>query len=579
VELEQLKARYERLALLHHVSQVIHSSLDPLEALDLIVSEAVRVTQASSGSVVLLNPTTRKLEIAASSGLPIGSDRFELRLGEGITGWVAQHGVAARVNDVSKDPRYIPLRTPAQSELAVPFEINGELAGVVNVDSDQADAFSADDESLLQELAREAATAIHRTWLHEQLRLKARMFESLIKVGQTINSTLNLSDVLSAITREASTLVNAKLCSLLLVDESGEWLELRACSGGGPEYMNKPRLSMGESLLGIVVRRMKPVQVDDVRRSNRYQHREIARHEGLVSLLGVPLLFRGKAIGTLSVYSGRRHSFSNEEIRALSLLADLSGIAIENARLYERIVDVEEALRRTEKLSAIGLLAAEVAHEIRNPLTVIKMLFHSLNLEFPGGDPRAKDVQIMAAKIDHLNKIVERILRFARGAEPQLAPVDLNDLINDLSLLLRHKLHQQGVALERQLDHKLPNVRADAAQIGQVFLNLALNAMEAMSTGGTLTIVSRAVRLPLGSASPQCALIQFRDTGHGMSREQCDWVFTSLLGTTKQKGTGLGLAIVAKIIEAHQGKIRVRSRQGNGTTFTIVLPLGSAVEG
>ena len=134
MELEQLKARYERLALLHHVSQVIHSSLDPLEALDLIVSEAVRVTQASSGSVVLLNPTTRKLEIAASSGLPIGSDRFELRLGEGITGWVAQHGVAARVNDVSKDPRYIPLRTPAQSELAVPFEINGELAGVVNVD-------------------------------------------------------------------------------------------------------------------------------------------------------------------------------------------------------------------------------------------------------------------------------------------------------------------------------------------------------------------------------------------------------------------------------------------------------------
>ena len=145
--------------------------------------------------------------------------------------------------------------------------------------------------------------------------------------------------------------------------------------------------------------------------------------------------------------------------------------------------------------------------------------------------------------------------------------------------LFGHKLHQQGVALERQLDHKLPNVRADAAQIGQVFLNLALNAMEAMSTGGTLTIVSRAVRLPLGSASPQCALIQFRDTGHGMSREQCDRVFTSLLGTTKQKGTGLGLAIVAKIIEAHQGKIRVRSRQGNGTTFTIVLPLGSAVEG
>src|SRR5207253_2403254 len=147
--------------------------------------------------------------------------------------------------------------------------------------------------------------------------------------------------------------------------------------------------------------------------------------------------------------------FSNEEIRILSALADLSAIAIEKARLYERIVDVEEQLRQSEKLSAIGLLAAEVAHEIRNPLTVMKMLYHSLDLRFPHDDPRAKDVAIMGEKMDHLNKIVEQILDFARSNEPSFADVNINKLIDDLGLLTRHKLTNQNIELTRKLDPNL----------------------------------------------------------------------------------------------------------------------------
>ena len=130
----------------------------------------------------------------------------------------------------------------------------------------------------------------------------------------------------------------------------------------------------------------------------------------------MPLLYGGQAIGTLSVYTGQPYSFSNEEIRILSALAELSAIAIEKARLYERVVDVEEQLRQNEKLSALGLLAAEVAHEIRNPLTVLKMLYHSLDLKFPAGDPRAKDARIIDEKIGQLNT--------DRGADPRFCPHD-----------------------------------------------------------------------------------------------------------------------------------------------------------
>ncbi|MSU21218.1 MAG: GAF domain-containing protein, partial [Pedosphaera sp.] len=131
-ELAELKARYERLKLLHQVSSVIHSSLDPREALNLILSEAVRLMRASSGSVVLSNPTTNLLEIEAFHGLPESAANLKLRVGEGITGWVARHGKPARVGDVALDPRYIILRSDVRSELAVPLEVNGELRGVLN---------------------------------------------------------------------------------------------------------------------------------------------------------------------------------------------------------------------------------------------------------------------------------------------------------------------------------------------------------------------------------------------------------------------------------------------------------------
>jgi signal transduction histidine kinase len=473
---------------------------------------------------------------------------------------------------VKNDPRYITVQPSVHSELAVPLEVQGEIRGVLNVDSDRLNAFDAGDQELLEALAVQAAKVIHNTWLYEQLRLKARLLESLVSVGQTINSTLNLDEALSVITREATQLMGAKMGSVLLLDQSRDWLDLRASFGAGQAYLRKPRLSVAESLLGVVVRRKKPVQVENVQNSSQYQNIEVARQEGLVSLLSVPLLFTGQVIGTLNVYTAELHSFSNEEIRILSALAELSALAIEKARLYERIVDVEEQLRQNEKLSALGLLAAEVAHEIRNPLTVMKMLYHSLDLKFPVNDPRTKDVEIMGQKMDLLNRIVEQILDFARSAEPKLEQVDVNQLIDDLNLLTRHKLQHQKVELVRQLGPNLPPIMADAAQLEQAFLNLILNAVEAMPRGGRLTILTRSVIAAGPESKPPQILIELKDTGEGMSEEQQQRAFTSILSTTKSQGTGLGLAIVGRVIESHHGRIEIKSQPGRGTAIRIFLP-------
>jgi len=167
---------------------------------------------------------------------------------------------------------------------------------------------------------------------------------------------------------------------------------------------------------------------------------------------------------------------------------------------------------------------------------------------------------------------VEQILDFARTTEPKLAPVNLNELVDELGLLVRQKLANQKIKLIRDLQSDLPSVMGDAPQLEQAFLNLILNAAEAMPDGGTLTIKSREIRQPRTSAQPTHVAVEFKDTGKGMSEELQKRVFTAVLSTTKAKGTGLGLAIVGRIIETHRGDIRIKSKISRGTGFVITLP-------
>jgi signal transduction histidine kinase len=555
----------ERLRHLYRVAKVIHSTLDPQEALQLILNEAVELVKATSGSVVLLNPTNGLLEIQTAHGLPTSARDLQLRPNEGVTGWVMRHATPVRLGNAREDPRYVAASDTVNSELAVPLFVAGEIRGILNMDSERLDAFSAEDEMLLVELAEQAATVIQHTWLHEQSRQKARLLESLLHIGKTVNSTLNLDDTLKVITREAAQLMRARVCSLLLLNQSGSELELRSCHGGGQAYRDKAPVSVDESLVGAVIRRRKPMQEENVQTSGRYHHSLIAQAEGLVSLVSLPLVFGEKTIGVLNVYTGHQHIFSDEEVRILAALADSSAVAIEKARLYERIVDVEEQLRRSEQLSVIGLLSAEVAHEIRNPLTVMKMLYHSLDLEFAPGDPRAEDVKIMGEKMEHLNRIVDQILDFARRSAPEPTEVNVNQLIDDLGLLTRHKLKAANIQLERLLDPDLPLIQADATQLEQAFLNLTLNAVEAMGGGGRLKITTLSVK--------DGVEIRFQDTGPGMDATAQQAAFSSWFTTGKEKGTGLGLAIVARVVETHGGKITIDSKPGHGATFRLALPV------
>ena len=560
--------KLRRYELLTRVSNVINSSLEPEKVLNLVLREAVDIMQATSGSIVLINPHTQLLEIEVAIGLSKEARQLKLAIGRGVTGWVAKHGQPWRVPDVRANPHYISVRKDIRSELAVPLVVEGALIGVLNVDSTRKNAFSAEDEELLVALGNQSAQVIHNSWLYQAVAHSARKLESMFLVGRSIISSLDLEEILKRVTREACTLMQTKVCSLMLLSADRDTLELRACHGASSDYLSKPPLSVDESLIGNVVRRGKPLQVYDVQHHDTYQHIELARKEGLVSLLSVPMMVAESIIGALNVYTSEPYRFSMQDIKILSTLANLSAVAIENARLHEKMVQLDEQLRRSERLGMLGLLAAEVAHEIRNPLTVMKMLFHSLDLQFPKNDPRARDAEIVAEKMDHLNRIVDQLLTYARSNEPTFELVDINDLLGDVLLLTRHKLGQQQVGLETEFAAGLPKIHVDRGQIEQAFLNLILNSAEAMPKGGALTVSSSWI------ASPSSFIcLTFADTGVGIPAEKRKRLFDPFL-TTKSGGTGLGLAIVHRIVvDTHRGKIDVLSTPKKGTTFKILLPV------
>src|SRR2546425_1329888 len=230
-----------------------------------------------------------------------------------------------------------------------------------------------------------------------------------------------------------------------------------------------------------------------------------------------------------------------------------------------------EALLRSERLAAIGRIAAQITHEIRNPLSSISLNAEELGerlreqpLEGAAGSAAAAALcDAIVGEVDRLAAVTEEYLRYARVPKPQVVRADLNETVRDLLDFVRPELVAAGVRLEQHLDAHLPEVAADVAQIRQLLLNLVRNAREAMPGGGALFVGTR--------AADGAALVEVRDTGPGIEPARLARIFDPVF-TTKERGTGLGLALAQEIAQEHAGELTCASIPGQGTTFTLRLP-------
>jgi nitrogen-specific signal transduction histidine kinase len=238
---------------------------------------------------------------------------------------------------------------------------------------------------------------------------------------------------------------------------------------------------------------------------------------------------------------------------------------------------IEQILFDSEKLAATGRLAASIAHEINNPLEAIKNALYLLANKISPDDPNAKFLQIATKETDRVSRILRQMLGFYRP--PKMEPTDINRLIEESESLIEKHLRQHRVKIENELDPRLPPVVASPDQIKQVLLNLMLNGLQAMPDGGTIYVSTRVSH----GADPEFLMsdsihIQIRDTGKGIAEEHLPHIFEPFFSTKDEKGTGLGLWVSKGIVQAHGGSIKLRSREGRGTTFSVALPIGGPTE-
>jgi signal transduction histidine kinase len=232
------------------------------------------------------------------------------------------------------------------------------------------------------------------------------------------------------------------------------------------------------------------------------------------------------------------------------------------------VFESEEHLRNSERLTTLGLLSAEIAHETRNPLTVIRLLFGALNLDFPADDPRATDVTIIREKLDQIETFVTRVLNFGKAPESLHSRIGLDDIVRETCLLLRLKLSQARIRMDYEPPAQPLVLDCHKGQIQQVLLNVILNATHAMPDGGSITITTGRER----QDNHDIAVIDIRDTGPGIKVELLDRIFDSFL-SGRPDGTGLGLAIAKRIMRGHHGDIAVACTSPEGTVMRLTLPV------
>jgi signal transduction histidine kinase len=553
------------LKLLYQISECSDAGDEPQVLLRSVLDVIVTHFEVPHAAISLFNPNNNRLEVEVAFGMPEDCWEWQLPLGVGLNGWVALHNRGLRVDDARLDSRYVELVPDMRSVVAVPLSREAIALGVLTFGDSRIGAF---DEQLLLDLEQVGlaiAKLLDRVWRLEHLKNKATLYQSVVNMVGKVSNRFELDGILADITSEARRIINCEMCSLFLLSPEGATLDLEVLIARDGRRPHEEVVALSDSSMGTAVLHRKTVEVSNLAATEEHHFVGLEDRHNLVGMLCTPLIYEEQVIGVLNAYTAVPHRYSNTEKQVFRALANIGAFAIENSRLYTRIIDSENLLRQSERLTTLGTLASEIAHEIRNPLTVIRLLVESLSLDVADDDPRTKDFKVVTDNIDNLGEIVGRVLDFGKSQSQMFAKWKTCNLIEDCIRLVRFKLRRSRIHVNfERCDDTW--VHCNKGQIQQVFLNLFINAEEAMPDGGQITIRSEV------SDEGNQVNFYFSDTGTGIPSGIRDHVFGSFL-TGKSTGTGLGLAIVKRILRDHRGNIEILDTSPGGTTFRFWLPV------
>lgn len=528
------RARYDYRKELREFTRSLITIRDPEELAGLIVDRISNAMKLSRCSLILREEMNGGYRLKALAGL--GSQTMEKeRLSESdFLIRLQRHWKRVMVREDSSlmtpenAKRFGDEMTAIGADLTAPLLAKGKLVGMLCLGNKMSGhMFSDEDMDLLATLADEAAIAIENATLYKRILDGKNYTEGILENMTSGVVTIDLDGNITALNRAAVRLTNVK---------SG-WL--------------------GESVRILREELSRPI-LKALLENRRYSNYEIN------------ILSDKKETVPLGVSTSLLKDFEGNKIGAIMVFNDLS----------ER-KQMENEMRRMDRLASLGTLAAGMAHEIKNPLSSIKTFTQLLPEKLDDPEFRGDFLAIASKEVDRIDYLINQLLNFARPSKPQFERVDIALTLNDSIAIIDNQIRKKNITVVREFGKEEQLAYADERQLKQVFINIMMNAIQAMEEKGTLTIEVKqpSPKMHQGAES-EFLQVLIRDTGKGISEENLDKLFNPFF-TTKHDGTGLGLAIVHRIIEDHRGFIEVSSKVGMGTTFTINLLMGqiAATEG
>jgi len=535
-----LEARAAQQSLLVEVNAALAAALDVEDVLGQILTRLTERARLVSAAIFLYDEVSRQLRSVAQSGYPDAERSRTLPIdGSDLVACVARERQSVYVPDVTRDKRAFGIDPRARSEFAVPLVAGPTLLGVLDIASDRPDGIRAVTRTLIDQFAGQAALAIERNELYKRLRSSERRFRSLFEQSHVGVALYDLQgrflEVNSALTR-------------ILGYEPSELTCMFYLEVSHPEDREASVTQVEQLLEG---------KLDRCVLENRYLRKS------------------GESVWCSTILSLIRDA-SGRAAYVLAMVLDIS----EHKKAEGERARLQEQLFHAQKMKALGTLAGGIAHDFNNLLGVISGYASLLRLRLPGQDPRQELVAMMQESTERASELTRQLLQFARQESPKLQPVDIGSVVGNVLKIISQTFDRR-IQLEHDLPPDLPLVEGDSGQLELALLNLCINAGDAMPEGGRLTLAVAVVDLGPKDIPPDTpgapgryVRLVVRDTGKGMEPEIIRRIFEPFF-TTKQagKGWGLGLAMVYGIVTHHQGFIGVRSQVGQGTEFTVHLPV------
>ena len=393
-----------------------------------------------------------------------------------------------------------------------------------------------------------------------------RFYTAFRDIITVVHSSTHLDEVMDLVVWKVSEIIKAKGAILRILNiETGE-LEISAAFGIGKAYLDKGPISSKQVITQLCLQN-RVIIIDDIHTDPRVQYPKEAEAEGIQMIMDLPLSIANDVFGILRIYFSEPRKFSEDELKFIIAIAEQCSCALGKARLIEaHELKYHQLALQTEKLSALGRMAAGIAHEINNPLAGILLYSSNMVKKVPDNTPLKEGLDIIIHETIRCRKIIQELLDFSRGREPQKLPTNINSIIEKTLNILENEFKINRVKLHKDLARNMPKTMLDGNQIEQVFINLIINSIQALPREGMISIRSSV------NNEQEIVRVEISDNGPGIEGEALDKIFEPFF-STKAKGTGLGLSVSYGIIHNHQGQIRVDSTPGDGTKFLIDIPL------